>query len=76
MDRGAWWATMQGLQRARHNRMTKHIIKTAMDLEPAGLYLTPSFTVPALWLRARHLLTGPQCLHLHYPKSLVAWVGK
>lgn len=33
------------------------IIETAMDLEPDGLYLNPSFTVLGLRIRARHLVT-------------------
>ena len=43
LDRGAWWATVHGVARARHNRVTEHalsgfshpMVKQSMKHQPA-----------------------------------------
>ena len=33
VDRGAWWATVHGSQRVRHDLETKHILKCSPDID-------------------------------------------
>ena len=33
VDRGAWWATVHGSQRVKHDLETKHILKCSPDID-------------------------------------------